>query len=97
MSPRRLVATRGARSISAVSSRRARPAATSSSAFPPASISAITEPAKYSPVARAPAIATSAIASTPTSRCHSVRSTDHVSGTSMIADPAAQTASAAPP
>ena len=97
VSPRRRVATRGARSIRAVSSRRARPAATSSSALPPASISAITAPARYSPIASAPAIATSAIASTPTSRCRSVRTTDQVSGTSMIADPAAQTAFEAVP
>ena len=39
----------------------------SSSAFPPVSIRAITAPVRYSPSASAPAIASSAIASTPTS------------------------------
>ena len=64
-------ARRAARARRAPSARAAPgPPATSSSALPPASISAITAPARYSPGASAPAIATSAIASTPTSRCH---------------------------
>ena len=48
-SPRRTSADLGARSTSAVSSRRARRFAVSSSALPPASISATTAPARYSP------------------------------------------------
>ena len=85
---------RGARSTSAVSSRRARRFADSSSALPPASISATTAPARYSPSASAPAIETSAIASTPTSPRRNDRSTDQVSGTSSIAVVPAQSQSA---
>ena len=50
----------------------------SSSALPPASISATTAPARYSPSASAPTIETSAIASTPTSRRSSDRTTDQL-------------------
>ena len=92
---RRRSAVRGARSTSAVSSRAARRFARSSSALPPASISATTAPARYSPSASAPAIETSAIASTPTSRRRSERTTEIVSGTSSSAVVAAQNASAA--
>ena len=93
-SPRRTSAVRGARSTSEVSSRAARRFARSSSALPPASISATTAPARYSPSASAPAIETSAIASTPTSRFRSERTTEIVSGTSSSAVVAAQNPSA---
>ena len=77
--PRRTCAIRGIRSTSFVSSRRARRPATSSSAFPPASMSAITASARYSPSASAPAIETSAIASTPTSPWRRDLATDQLS------------------
>ena len=64
-SPRQRWAWRGARSTSAVSSRRARRPAVSSSALPPASMRAITAPARYSPRASAPAMASRAMTSTP--------------------------------
>ena len=74
------------------SSRRARPAAHASSAAPPDIISATIAAARYSPSARAQTIATSAIASTPTSRRRSDCAVETTSGTSTIAAPAAQTA-----
>ena len=66
-------------------------------AFPPLSIKAITAPARYSPSASAPTMATSAIASTPTSPRISVRSTDQVSGISVSTIAMAQTRSPAWP
>ena len=54
----------------------------------------MTAPARYSPSASAPAIETSAIASTPTSPRRSDRTTDQVSGTSSIAVVAAHSQSA---
>ena len=55
----------------------------------------MTAPARYSPIASAPAIASRAIASTPTWPRASVRATDQVSGTSITATVAAHTASPA--
>ena len=65
---RRRCATRGARSSSFVSSRRARPARVLLERVSAGEHHRDNRPARYSPVASADAIATSAIASTPTSR-----------------------------
>ncbi len=65
VSPSSLFTVRGVRPIRADSSFRALDSAYSSSTWPPESMSAITAPARYSPRTRDPAIAISAITSTP--------------------------------